>query len=216
MREIALHMADIAENSLAAGAARIRLSVMIDRAADRLTTAIEDNGRGMDADTLYRCTDPFMTTRTARRVGLGLALYKLSAEQSGGSFTIRSEQGRGTRAEAAYIISGIDRAPLGSIADTMAALIAANPETDFTLEYAADGTADGIVINPAAYTHTSVAILDALKAVNLPAVEVHISDVNSREAFRHVSYAGMACIATYAGYGFEGYKMAIERLAGAK
>lgn len=68
------------------------------------------------------------------------------------------------------------------------------------------GTADGIVINPAAYTHTSVAILDALKAVNLPAVEVHISDVNSREAFRHVSYAGMACIATYAGYGFEGYK----------
>ena len=78
------------------------------------------------------------------------------------------------------------------------------------------GTTDGIVINPAAYTHTSVAILDALKAVNLPAVEVHISDVNSREAFRHVSYAGMACIATYAGYGFEGYKMAIERLAGAK
>lgn len=78
------------------------------------------------------------------------------------------------------------------------------------------GTADGIVINPAAYTHTSVAILDALKAVNLPAVEVHISDVNSREAFRHVSYAGMACIATYAGYSFEGYKMAIERLAGAK
>lgn len=78
------------------------------------------------------------------------------------------------------------------------------------------GTADGIVINPAAYAHTSVAILDALKAVNLPAVEVHISDVNSREAFRHVSYAGMACIATYAGYGFEGYKMAIERLAGAK
>ena len=85
MREIALHMADIAENSLAAGAARIKLSVMIDRAADRLTTAVEDNGCGMDADTLYRCTDPFMTTRTARRVGLGIALFKLSAEQSGGS-----------------------------------------------------------------------------------------------------------------------------------
>lgn len=85
MREIALHMADIAENSLAAGAARIKLSVIIDRAADRLTTAVEDNGRGMDADTLYRCTDPFMTTRTARRVGLGIALFKLSAEQSGGT-----------------------------------------------------------------------------------------------------------------------------------
>ena len=73
---------------------------------------------------------------------------------------------------------------------------------------------DGIVINPAAYTHTSVAILDALKAVCIPAVEVHLSDVNSRESFRHISYAGMACEKTYAGFGFEGYKMAIEYLEG--
>lgn len=74
------------------------------------------------------------------------------------------------------------------------------------------GVFDGIVINPAAYTHTSVAILDALKAVALPAVEVHLSDVNAREAFRHVSYAGQACMKTYAGYGFDGYKMAVEFL----
>ena len=74
------------------------------------------------------------------------------------------------------------------------------------------GVFDGIVINPAAYTHTSVAILDALKAVALPAVEVHLSDVNAREAFRHVSYAGMACVNTFAGHGFEGYKMAVEFL----
>ena len=74
------------------------------------------------------------------------------------------------------------------------------------------GVFDGIVINPAAYTHTSVAILDALKAVALPAVEVHLSDVNAREAFRHVSYAGMACVKTFAGHGFEGYKMAVEVL----
>ena len=74
------------------------------------------------------------------------------------------------------------------------------------------GAVDGIVINPAAYTHTSVAILDALKAVNLPAVEVHLSDVNAREAFRHVSYAGMACQATFAGYGFDGYRLAVEYL----
>ena len=71
---------------------------------------------------------------------------------------------------------------------------------------------DGIVINPAAYTHTSVAILDALKAVALPAVEVHLSDVNAREEFRRMSYAGMACVKTFAGYGFEGYKMAVEFL----
>lgn len=71
------------------------------------------------------------------------------------------------------------------------------------------GTADAIVINPAAYTHTSIAILDALKAAGLPAVEVHLTDINSREAFRRVSYPGMACLATFAGHGFEGYKQAL-------
>lgn len=68
---------------------------------------------------------------------------------------------------------------------------------------------DGIVINPAAYTHTSVAILDALKAVQLPAVEVHISDVSAREPFRQISYAGMACVEHYIGLGFEGYHRAM-------
>ncbi len=74
---------------------------------------------------------------------------------------------------------------------------------------AAYGDMDGIVINPAAYTHTSVAILDALKAVALPAVEVHMSQVSEREPFRQISYAGMACIKTYMGLGFEGYRQAI-------
>ncbi len=71
------------------------------------------------------------------------------------------------------------------------------------------GVYDGIVINPAAYTHTSVAILDALKAVALPAVEVHLSDPTKREPFRRLSYAGMACLTTFAGQGFEGYRQAI-------
>jgi 3-dehydroquinate dehydratase-2 len=71
------------------------------------------------------------------------------------------------------------------------------------------GKFDGIVINPAAYTHTSVAILDALKAVSIPAVEVHISDVDSRESFRQISYAGLACKKTIKGLGFEGYRQAI-------
>ena len=74
---------------------------------------------------------------------------------------------------------------------------------------AAYGVVDGIVINPAAYTHTSVAILDALKAVAIPAVEVHISDVSKREDFRQVSYAGMACVKTDMGLGLEGYRQAI-------
>ena len=69
--------------------------------------------------------------------------------------------------------------------------------------------ADAIIINPAAYTHTSIAILDALKAVAIPAVEVHLSDVTQREDFRQISYAGMACVKTYMGLGFEGYRQAI-------
>ena len=74
------------------------------------------------------------------------------------------------------------------------------------------GKIDGIVINPAAYTHTSVAILDALKAVSIPAVEVHISDVDTREPFRQISYAGMACIKTIKGHGFQGYREAMQYL----
>lgn len=74
------------------------------------------------------------------------------------------------------------------------------------------GKIDGIVINPAAYTHTSVAILDALKAVSIPAVEVHISDVDTREPFRQISYAGMACVKTIKGHGFQGYREAMQYL----
>jgi 3-dehydroquinate dehydratase-2 len=73
---------------------------------------------------------------------------------------------------------------------------------------------DGIIINPAAYTHTSIAILDALKAVALPAVEVHLSDISAREGFRRISYAGMACLKTFAGLGFEGYRKGILFLKG--
>lgn len=74
------------------------------------------------------------------------------------------------------------------------------------------GRFDGIVINPAAYTHTSIAILDALKAVNLPAVEVHLSDIYKREEFRHVSYVAPACIKSVCGLGFEGYRLAVTAL----
>ena len=89
-----------------------------------------------------------------------------------------------------------------------------NHEGDIVDEIqAAYGQFDGIVINPAAYTHTSVAILDALKAVAIPVVEVHISDINTREAFRRISYAGQACEAHFIGLGFDGYKKALEYLA---
>jgi len=76
----------------------------------------------------------------------------------------------------------------------------------------ASGVFDGIVINPGAYTHTSIAILDALKAVSIPAVEVHLSDISEREEFRHISYAGMACVKTFKGLGFDGYVQALKYL----
>ena len=79
---------------------------------------------------------------------------------------------------------------------------------------AACGKFDGIVINPAAYTHTSIAILDALKAVGIPAIEVHLSKISEREEFRQTSYTAQACVRTFSGMGFEGYAEAIRRLAG--
>lgn len=85
-----------------------------------------------------------------------------------------------------------------------------------TIQRAYYNNTDGIVINPAAYTHTSIAILDALKAVNLPCVEVHLTDINAREDFRHISYAGKACCAHFIGLGFEGYKKAMEHLCALK
>lgn len=75
---------------------------------------------------------------------------------------------------------------------------------------------DGIVINPGAYTHTSIALLDALKAVSIPACEVHLTDVNAREEFRKISYVRLACEKTFAGFGFDGYAMAMEYLANRK
>lgn len=94
-----------------------------------------------------------------------------------------------------------------------AQLYQSNSEGDLvTRIQAAYGQTDGIVINPAAYTHTSVAILDALKAVAIPAVEVHLSDVDRREGFRQISYAGMACEKRFSGLGFEGYARAMEYL----
>ncbi len=97
--------------------------------------------------------------------------------------------------------------------DVTAEIFQSNHEGDIVDKIQkAYGRVDGIVINPAAYTHTSIAILDALKAVGIPSVEVHISDVTKREEFRRISYAGLACEKSFIGFGFDGYKMAIEYL----
>ena len=104
----------------------------------------------------------------------------------------------------------------GGGADVECEIFQSNHEGELVdvIQQAHFAKADGIVINPAAYTHTSVAILDALKAVRIPAAEVHLTDIREREDLRRVSYAGMACEAHFIGYGFEGYRMALEYLVG--
>lgn len=131
MREIALNILDIAENSVKAKASLIEITVT---AKDNiLTVTVTDNGKGMSKDFLEKVTDPFTTTRTTRKVGMGIPLFKDAAEMTGGSFEIESELGRGTRVTARFVLDSIDRAPLGDISDTAVTLL--SPEIDFVWVY---------------------------------------------------------------------------------
>ncbi len=119
MRELSHHILDILENSLAAGASQIVLQINEDTAQNRLTIRVADNGRGMDAETLRRVSDPFFTTRTTRHVGLGIPLFKAAAERCNGGLTISSQVGQGTEIVATFQLDHIDRAPLGDIKSTL-------------------------------------------------------------------------------------------------
>lgn len=130
MEELSLHIMDIVQNSITAGAELIEVSVDEDAAQDKLTIKVEDNGCGMDEETLARVCDPFTTGRTTRRVGLGIPLFKLAAEQTGGEFSIKSQRGTGTAVCAVFGYSHIDRQPLGDVASTMHQLITAHETVD--------------------------------------------------------------------------------------
>ena len=133
MRDISLHVLDIMQNSTAAKAGLIRVSILTEMDTGILKVVIEDNGCGMDSDLLSRVTDPFSTTRTTRKVGLGIPLFKASAEQSGGSFEITSQQGIGTKVTARFLIDNIDRPPLGDMAGVITDMAAAYPELEIQL-----------------------------------------------------------------------------------
>ena len=109
MRELALNILDIAENSVKAGASLVR--VLVEAKDGRLTIEISDNGCGMDAEFVKRVTDPFTTTRTTRKVGMGIPLFKMAAEMADGTFSITSEKGVGTTVTATFVLDHIDRAP---------------------------------------------------------------------------------------------------------
>lgn len=123
MRELSLHILDLLENALEAGATQVELKVSEDSRADRLTIALRDNGRGMDAETARRALDPFFTTRTTRHVGLGLPLLAAAAERCDGRLTVESALGQGTVVTASFRKSHVDRAPLGSMTDTLLAFL---------------------------------------------------------------------------------------------
>jgi hypothetical protein len=133
MKEISLHLLDIIQNSIAAGAGKITVALTVDSSSDKLVTAVIDNGTGMDEDFLERVINPFVTTRTTRKVGMGIPLFKASAEQAGGELKINSAKGIGTELEASFKISHIDRLPLGDISGTIRNLIASEPDIQYIL-----------------------------------------------------------------------------------
>lgn len=135
LRELALHVLDIAENSLNAGASLVTIELIEDVAADRLTIRVADNGRGMDAETAARVVDPFFTTRSTRKLGLGLPFLKQAAEMCNGTLTIDSEIGQGTAVTAIFQRSHIDRMPLGDLPSTILALIVGYPQANFVFRH---------------------------------------------------------------------------------
>ena len=131
MRELSLNVMDIVQNSISAGASLITITVEEDAGLDELSISIGDNGRGMTPEQVEHVTDPFFTTRTTRSVGLGVPLFKMEAEMTGGRFSIESTVGVGTTTTAVFKPSSVDMIPLGDINGTVSMLVMMNPDLDF-------------------------------------------------------------------------------------
>ncbi|MBQ3023522.1 MAG: ATP-binding protein [Clostridia bacterium] len=131
MQEISLNILDIAQNSIRANATLIEITVEENPESDLFAFTIKDNGCGMDEEMVKRVSDPFVTTRTTRKVGLGISLLKVAAQQTGGDITISSTLGVGTTIRADFSYNHIDRQPLGDISAVMVSLISMNPDIDF-------------------------------------------------------------------------------------
>ena len=139
MQELSLNILDIAPNSIKAGATLVRIEIEIDRAKNGMRIAVIDNGCGMDEATLERVVDPFYTTRTTRKVGLGVPFFKMASEMAGGQFSIRSAPGEGTAVEATFQWDNVDRMPLGDMAATYCSLVMVSEGTDFVYTHTVDG-----------------------------------------------------------------------------
>ena len=133
--EISLHILDVAENSVRAGASKVDIAVRADETTDRLLVTIRDDGCGMSEEEIARVTDPFFTTRNTRRVGLGVPLFKLASEITGGTFSIDSVPGEGTTVRAAFVLDSVDRMPLGDMPATIHQLITMHEDIRFTYRF---------------------------------------------------------------------------------
>ncbi|HEX3032646.1 MAG TPA: ATP-binding protein [Bacillota bacterium] len=147
MKEISLHLIDIVQNSIEAGANQVTLVINEDYNRDLLTLEIVDNGRGMTKDIIDKVTDPFFTTRTSRRIGLGLPLLKVAAERCEGKMLIESTPGKGTRVYVEFKHSHIDRAPLGNMVDTIVNTVVGYP--DLNLDYRHQVNGEQVVFDSA-------------------------------------------------------------------
>ncbi len=133
MRDLSLHIMDIVQNSLSAKADRIDITICAHTDMDLLEIKIKDNGIGMDEEFLKDVRNPFKTTRTTRKVGLGISLFEASAKNASGELSIDSKKNVGTEVKACFKISHIDRLPLGNVAETLTTLIMAQPHVEYNL-----------------------------------------------------------------------------------
>ncbi|MGE5258105.1 MAG: ATP-binding protein [Hyphomicrobiales bacterium] len=178
MRELSLHILDVVENGITAGASCIDIRVEESSAADLLRIIVRDNGRGMPDQKIKRIEDPFVTTRTTRRVGLGLSLLAAAARRCDGDIIVNAAPARGTEVTATFRRSHIDRAPLGDVAATLGTLIMGNPQVDFDYVHRLDDKEfmfntreikaemeDLDLTNPLVVTHLSESIRRSLNAL---------------------------------------------------
>lgn len=139
MRELSLNILDIAQNSISAGASLIEIDVSEDTSDNVMTISIIDDGCGMSPEQVKMVRDPFYTTRTTRKVGMGIPLFQMESEMTGGNLRIESEQGKGTRVHATFHTDHVDFIPLGDIASTITMLIAMNTDRDFLYNHSFNG-----------------------------------------------------------------------------
>lgn len=138
MKELSLHILDIVQNSIKAEAKNITVEISENKSDDMLAIKIADDGCGMSKEFLDRVRDPFTTTRTTRKTGMGISLFEAAAVQTGGRLTIDSELGKGTTLCAYFVLSSIDRAPVGDMASTMVTIIGGAPDIDYFYRYVTD------------------------------------------------------------------------------